>query len=130
MTAPPSRPEASPRPGLTPMERQLLEILDRGGPVPASRLPVRWPLTRMHLPIVLERLAAAGLIRVESSRGSRPWVVLTRAGKASARVRVASACSSERGDAPGLRCGGGASDGLYGNRINRELRCRSNARPP
>jgi Mn-dependent DtxR family transcriptional regulator len=76
------------------MERQVLETLERTGPRAASRLPVRWPLIRMHLPLVIERLSAAGLVRVEPSATG----VLTpegmaildanRVGAAPRRVRV------------------------------------------
>ena len=64
------------------MERQVLETLARTGPCPASRLPVRWPLVRMHLPLVIERLSAAGLIRVAPSAAAPATVALTLKGVA------------------------------------------------
>lgn len=78
------QPAATPRldPALTPMERQVLETLTRTGPCPASSLPVRWPLIRMHLPLVIERLSAARLIRVAPSAAAPATVALTLEGVA------------------------------------------------
>lgn len=82
MTARPARPGPAPWSALTPMELQVLETLAGTGPCAASRLPVRWPLIRMHLPLVLERLSAAGLIRVAPSAVAPATVALTLEGVA------------------------------------------------
>jgi hypothetical protein len=58
------RSPAPPRAALTVMERQLLETLDRGnGATPVGNVRVRWPLIRMHVPVVLDGLLAADLVR-------------------------------------------------------------------
>jgi hypothetical protein len=82
MIARPSRPEPASWSTLTPMERQVLETLARTGPCPAWRLPVRWPLIRMHLPLVIERLSAVGLIQVAPSAAAPATVALTLEGAA------------------------------------------------
>lgn len=70
MIRPLTRPAPMPEDGLNPLERQLLDTLARTGPIPAARLPVRWPLIRMHLPVLLDRLAAAGRIRLSPPDGA------------------------------------------------------------
>jgi hypothetical protein len=49
---------------LNPLERQLLGTLAAPDPVDIARIPSRWPLIRMHVPVLLDRLAAAGLVRL------------------------------------------------------------------
>jgi hypothetical protein len=66
---------------LNPIERQVLMSLDPTAPSAITRLPVRWPLIRMHLPVVLERLDVAGLIRLAPSTTDGGAVVLTDRGR-------------------------------------------------
>lgn len=81
-------PHTLPRPAapratvLNAMERQLLETLARVGPAPVTSLPVRWPLIRMHVPVVLDRLLAAGLVRRAPSLSTTGGpVVVTERGR-------------------------------------------------
>jgi DNA-binding MarR family transcriptional regulator len=76
------RPHAPPRTELNVMERQLLETLDRGGPSAIGNVRVRWPLIRMHVPVVLDRLLAAGLVReLRSPPGDGRAVAVTEKGR-------------------------------------------------
>jgi hypothetical protein len=79
---PVAAPAVDPRGDLSPMERQLLATIARLEPAAADRLPTRWPLIRMHLPLVLERLVSAGLVRVLPSAGVGGTATLTDLGRA------------------------------------------------
>jgi DNA-binding MarR family transcriptional regulator len=70
---------------LNPIARRLLEDLQRAGPTSEANLPARWPLIRMHMPVLLDRLAAAGLVRRTPSPESGGAVVLTELGEAALR---------------------------------------------
>jgi DNA-binding MarR family transcriptional regulator len=65
---------------LNPLELQFLRLLPALGPVPAGELPLRWPLLRLHLPPLLQRLEAAGL--VVRLPGPDQRIALTPAGRA------------------------------------------------
>lgn len=80
-------PHTLPRPAAPPgaapnlMERQLLETLGRIGPAPLANVPVRWPLIRMHAPVVIDRLLTAGLVRRLPSAAVGGVVDLTARGR-------------------------------------------------
>lgn len=65
-------PRSDPAPTTEPdaIERQLLDTLARTGPIRVRELPVRWPLIRMHLPVLLDRLAARGALRLVPPDGA------------------------------------------------------------
>lgn len=67
---------------INPIERQVLETIASRGPTHAARLPTRWPLIRMHLPLVIDRLAAAGLVHDPSSPDNGGALRLTERGRA------------------------------------------------
>jgi hypothetical protein len=66
---------------LLPLGRQVLEALAEA-PRPVSELPTRWPLTRVHLRILIERLSDERLVEVaQGGAGEGPAVRLTGAGR-------------------------------------------------
>lgn len=72
---------ARPAHHLNPIEWQVLLSLGPTEPSAITGLPVRWPLIRMHLPIVLDRLDAEGLVRITPSSTEGGAVVLTDRGR-------------------------------------------------
>jgi DNA-binding MarR family transcriptional regulator len=69
--------------------RAILESLDGPAVRSLAELPHRWPLTRMHLRLLVDRLRAEGLVEfVEGGGSDRPRRLrLTEAGRRSI-VRV------------------------------------------
>ncbi len=72
------------------IERQLLDALERAGPIRVGQIPVRWPLVRAQLPAALERLAAAGLVRLSppGGAGSRSTLVVPFQSAGSSRAKA------------------------------------------
>jgi DNA-binding IclR family transcriptional regulator len=67
--------------GLLPLGRQVLEALSEA-PRPVSELPSRWPLTRAHLRVLVERLHDERLVEAaHDGGGEAPAVRLTEAGR-------------------------------------------------
>jgi hypothetical protein len=65
-------------------ELQILSALARTGSANEAGLPTRWPLVRMHVPVVIDRLLASGWVRCVAycERTMRRTVVITAAGRA------------------------------------------------
>jgi hypothetical protein len=97
-----SQPQRSPAkdvsPALDPIARQLLESLPASGAVPVDDLPVRWPLIRMHVPVLLDRLAAAGLVQLTPSATPGGAVAITGRGRAA--LATQSSAGSNRASTP------------------------------
>lgn len=85
---------------LTAMQGEILQRLSENGPRVLGSLHRGWPMTRYHARLIVQRLAAAGLVEVIDVDGS-PWtrrVSLTEEGR---RVAAAPLALSKRPEEEG-----------------------------
>jgi DNA-binding MarR family transcriptional regulator len=74
--------ESIPAHALEAARRQVLEQIDRTGPIPVQELPRGWPLTRHHVRMVVRDLARDGLVVTARDPGAwMPVLTLTPAGR-------------------------------------------------
>lgn len=79
MIKPSSSPQAK---ALEAVRRSILGHVARTGPVPVSSLPVRWPLTRHHVRLVVRDLSRDGLVSFARRIDDRaPVLALTDEGR-------------------------------------------------